>query len=111
MRLLLIITTNDVESVWNALRLANTSVECGNQVDIFLLGKGVEATCVRTREHDTQEQLNKFIENNGNLIGCGVCIESRKETMPFLLEVLNCEVGSMKILNSLITQADKVLTF
>lgn len=111
MHLLLIISTNDSENVWNALRLANTSLAFENKVSAFLLGRGVEATCIRTTEYDVQEQLNIFIENGGTLIGCGVCIESRKESMPFLLEILKCEVGSMQTLSTLVTEADKVLTF
>lgn len=111
MHLLLIISTSDAECVWNAFRLANTSLALDNKVDVFLLGKGVEATCIRTVEHDTQKQLNLFIENGGALIGCGVCIENRKESMPFLLEVLKCELGTMQALSDLVSKADKVLTF
>ncbi len=38
----LVIYSDDIETVWNALRLANFSKKQGDTVNIFLLGKGVE---------------------------------------------------------------------
>ena len=38
----MVIYSNDTETVWNALRLANYSKNQGDTVSIFLLGKGVE---------------------------------------------------------------------
>ena len=37
----IVIYSNDTETVWNALRLANYSKNQGDTVSIFLLGKGV----------------------------------------------------------------------
>ncbi len=38
----LVIYSNDVETIWNAIRFANFSKSKGDRVSIFLLGKGVE---------------------------------------------------------------------
>jgi len=38
----IIISSNDPETVWNAFRFANLSIKKGDEVKIFLLGKGVE---------------------------------------------------------------------
>jgi uncharacterized protein involved in oxidation of intracellular sulfur len=38
----MVIYSNDVETVWNAFRLANYSVKQGDTVQVFLLAKGVE---------------------------------------------------------------------
>lgn len=38
----IVVYSNDVETVWNALRLANHSSVEGDTVCVFLLGKGVE---------------------------------------------------------------------
>lgn len=38
----MVIYSNDNETVWNALRLANYAKNEGDTVSIFLLGKGVE---------------------------------------------------------------------
>jgi len=111
MKFLIVIYSNDPETVWNALRLANTSLAYDNEVKVFLLGKGVEAAAVSTLQHDVLEQLGLFSDNGGELIGCGVCCETRKVEMPFLLEQLKCEMGSMNQLHGLIAEADKALTF
>lgn len=111
MRIVIIIYSNDSETVWNAFRFANTSRAAGNQADIFLLGKGVEAAVVGTLQYDVMEQMRIFRNGGGGVIGCGLCCESRKAEMPFLVEELKCEIGSMNQLHSLVAEADKVLTF
>ena len=111
MNIAIVIYSNDPETVWNAFRLANTSLAYDNHVSVFLLGKGVEAILVSTLQYDIQEQLDIFRSTGGNMIGCGVCCESRKDEMPTLEEGLQCEMGSMQILYGLIANADKILTF
>ena len=111
MNLLLIITSNEAEKVWNAFRLANVSLAYENQVEIFLLGKGVEAATISTKQYDMQEQLDIFLEHGGNMTACSICCESRKEDMPLLLELLKCETGSMQVLHGLVENADKIITF
>lgn len=111
MKFLVIIYSNDSETVWNAFRFANTSMAYENSVSIFLLGKGVEAAMVSTLQYDVTEQISKFTDKGGILIGCGVCCENRKNEMPFLLELHQFEMGSMKQLYELVAEADKVITF
>ena len=41
MKLVIVLTTNHVETNWNALRLANLALKKGDDVSIFLLGEGV----------------------------------------------------------------------
>lgn len=111
MKFSVVIYSNDPETVWNAFRFANTSLAYDNQVSIFLLGKGVEASMVTTLQYDVQEQMEIFREQGGTLIGCGVCCESRRNEMPTLEESLHCELGSMQQLYALVAEADKVITF
>ena len=111
MKIVVVIDSNDAETVWNALQFATTSLVYDNQVTIFLLGSGVEAASVSTLTFDTHEQLELFRNNGGLLIGCGVCCESRKTEMPYLQAELKCETGSMQQLYVLVAEADKVLTF
>lgn len=111
MNIAVIISSNDPETVWNAFRLANTSLAYDNQVTVFLLGKGVEAGLIATLQFDIQEQMDLFRESKGNMIGCGLCCESRKDEMPSLKEGLQCEMGSMQQLYAVMAAADKVLTF
>jgi len=111
MHIAIIVYSNDSETVWNAFRFANISLAHDNHVDLFLLGKGVEAANISTLKYDIKEQIDIFCASDGNLIGCGGCCESRKVEMPFLLEGLKCEMGSMQQLYGLVAKADKVLTF
>lgn len=111
MKVVVVIHSNDSETVWNAFRFAITSLVYDNRVTVFLLGRGVEAASVSTLAFDTREQLDLFKENGGALIGCGVCCESRKNELPFLQEELKCEMGSMQQLYALTAEADLVLTF
>lgn len=111
MKVVVVVHSNDSETVWNAFRFASTSLVYDNHVTVFLLGRGVEAASVSTLTFDTREQLDLFKESGGVLIGCGVCCESRKNEMPFLQEELKCEMGSMQQLYALTAEADLVLTF
>ena len=111
MKLAVIIYSNEAETVWNALRLANSALGYDDEVTIFLLGKGVEYNEIHSIKFDVQEQIQIFNEFGGKMIGCGVCCESRTDTMPLLKEELSCEMGSMQNLYALIKDADKVLTF
>jgi uncharacterized protein involved in oxidation of intracellular sulfur len=107
----LIIYSNDAETVWNAFRLANTALAYEDEVTIFLLGKGVECNEIHSLKFDIQEQMSIFEEFGGKMIGCGICCESRTETMPLLLDELTCEMGSMQNLYALTKTADKIITF
>ena len=41
MKALFIISTDDAETAYNAMRLANVAVKKGDEVSVFMLGKGV----------------------------------------------------------------------
>ena len=111
MKVAIIISSNDAETVWNAFRFANTSLVYDDSVSVFLLGKGVEALTVSTLSFDIEEQLNLFNESGGKLIGCGVCCESRSDEMPGLVDSLSCDIGSMQTLYVLTKESDRVYTF
>ena len=111
MKILVIVSSNDPETIWNAFRFATTSLVYENDVTVFLLGRGVEAPLVGTIHFDVKEQIDLYRQNGGKLIGCGVCCETRRETMPTLKQELDCELGSMQQLYALVAEGDKVLTF
>jgi len=110
MKISIIIYSDDDETIWNGVRFGVTSLIYDNETSIFLLGKGVEALSENSL-FDIQEQIDLFRENDGVLIGCGVCVESRLDEMPNIKELLACEMGSMQDLYALVAEADKVITF
>lgn len=111
MKFCIIIQSKDTETVWNAFRFATTALIYDNDVTVFLLGHGVEAPTLGSLKFDIQSQMDTFKENGGTMIGCGVCCESRRDTMPMLESELNCEMGSMQTLYGLTVDADKVFNF
>jgi len=111
MKILCIVYSNEPETVWNAFRFANSCFSYDNQVNVFLLGKGVEAASISTLNFDVQEQIDIFNECGGVLVGCGVCCDNRKDEMPYLKEQLKCEMGSMQQLYAFVAEADKIVTF
>lgn len=60
MKLLFIISTNDAETVYNAMRLANLAVKKGDEVSVFMLGKGVLYEQISTEEFDVKGQIQAF---------------------------------------------------
>ena len=63
MNILFIINTDDAETVYNALRLANVGVEKGDEVNVFMLGKGVLFEQISSDQFHVDEQINKFRGN------------------------------------------------
>jgi len=59
-RMLIVITTNDSETAYNALRLANTGMSKGDEVSVFMLGKGVLFEQASREPFDVMEQVNQF---------------------------------------------------
>lgn len=60
MNVLVIIYSDDSETMYNAMRLANIGVEKGHEVSVFMLGKGVTFEQVDITEFDVMGQINKF---------------------------------------------------
>jgi uncharacterized protein involved in oxidation of intracellular sulfur len=102
----IVIYSNDVETVWNALRLANFSKSQGDTVSIFLLGKGVELDNLVKTENDIKEQSDSFIDGGGTILGCGTCLQSRKIEEPQV-----CKYSSMKDLYEIVRRNQIIMTF
>jgi uncharacterized protein involved in oxidation of intracellular sulfur len=60
MNVLIIICTNDGETVYNAMRLANVGVKKGDEVSVFMLGKGVLFEQTGSEQFDVMGQVNAF---------------------------------------------------
>lgn len=105
MKIGIIISQTDPETVWNALRFANTAILEEHQVKIFLLGKGVEIESIEGDKFNVKDQLGKLNQLGGTMLACGTCIKSRN--MQF--EV--CPILTMKDMLKLVVESDRVLTF
>jgi uncharacterized protein involved in oxidation of intracellular sulfur len=63
MHMLFIITTSDGETIYNAMRLANVGVKKGDEISVFMLGKGVLFEQAGTEQFNVMEQVNQFEGN------------------------------------------------
>ena len=106
MKLAVIISSNDAETCWNALRYANYSMSQKDEVKIFLMGKGVEYEKVSTEKFNTIEQAEKFLQSNGKIYACGTCIKAREQKESNL-----CPINSMTDLHEIVKESEKVVTF
>ena len=60
MNVLFIISTDDVEISYNAMRLANVAVQKGDDVSVFMLGRGVLFEQNNNDQFNAMEQINQF---------------------------------------------------
>jgi len=60
MKVLFIISTNDGERIYNAMRLANTGAKKGDEISVFMLGQGVTFETSGSEEFDVMGQMNQF---------------------------------------------------
>lgn len=102
----IVIYSNDIETIWNALRFANYSKNEGDTVSIFLLGKGVELDSLIYKDADLKEQSDNFLDQGGIILGCGTCLVSRKINEPHV-----CKFSSMGDLYDMVRRNKIVLTF
>ncbi|HFB83913.1 MAG TPA: sulfur reduction protein DsrE, partial [Thermodesulfatator sp.] len=93
-------------TAWQALRIANFALSKGDQVTIFLLGKGVTISEIDSDEFDIDEKLESFLDEGGRLIACGTAMKMHQISPSEL-----CPRGGRKDLYRLIWSSDKVLTF
>ena len=106
MKIGLIISNNDAETCWNAIRYANFCLGQKDMVKIFLIGKGVECEKISTEKFDVIEQLQTFFQGGGKIFACGTCIKSRSQKESNL-----CPINTLKELYEIVNESDKVITF
>jgi sulfur relay (sulfurtransferase) complex TusBCD TusD component (DsrE family) len=102
----IVLYSNDAETVWNAFRFANFALNNGDSVSLFLLGKGVEAQDIKSKDFDIKDQMNTFSEHGGKIMACGTCLRQRNSEGSKL-----CPVSSMNDLYEMVKTYDKILTF
>ncbi len=107
MRLGIIISTDDPETIWNVFRIANFSIKEGDEVKVFLIGKGVGYEKLSTEQFNLLEQAKEFVESEeAEILACGTCLELRDQESTGL-----CPVSTLEELHSLVKESDKILTF
>lgn len=105
MKLGMIITQVDAETVFNALRLALYSLEQGDEVRIFLSGKGVEVDQIDDPEFDVKGHARKVLDAGGQFFACGACLKLREAEGSDI-----CPLSTLKDHYEIIRDSDRVIT-
>jgi uncharacterized protein involved in oxidation of intracellular sulfur len=106
MRIGIIISQKDPETMWNAFRLGNFSLQKGHAVKVFLIGAGVECEEIDNEKFNVKEQIEKFIKNKGLIYACGTCLKSRQKESSSV-----CPMSSMQDLMNIVEESDKIISF
>jgi uncharacterized protein involved in oxidation of intracellular sulfur len=106
MKIGVIISSNDAETCWNAMRYANFAISQKDEIKIFFMGKGVEYQNISTEKFNTIEQGDKFLKAGGKIYACGTCIKSRQQEGTEM-----CPINTMKDMYDIVKESDKVVTF
>ena len=102
----LVISQTDPETVWNAFRFANFSINKGHKVRTFLIGKGVESVDIVHEDFNVMEEVNRYVDNKGEMFACGTCLVSRDKEGSKI-----CPMSTMNDLMELVEESDKVVSF
>ncbi|MCK4881902.1 MAG: DsrE family protein [Candidatus Omnitrophica bacterium] len=106
MKIGIIISCDDAETCWNALRYGNFCISQNDEVKVFFMGKGVEYQKISTDKFNTVEQAEKLFQSGGEIFACGTCIQSREQKGSAM-----CPISTMKDMDRIVKESDKVLTF
>ncbi len=106
MKLGILISQTEPETVFNALRLANYSLKQGDTVKIFLVGKGVELDQINDPKFNVREQAQAVLDAGGQFLACGTCLKLRQSGGSEI-----CPLSTLKDLYEIVRDSDKVIAF
>ena len=76
MQLSIVLSTDEAETAFNVLRLAAFALKQGDQVRLFLLGKGAEFDQIQDPKFDVSDQAKTFLTDGGTILACGTSSSS-----------------------------------
>lgn len=119
MKIGIIISTNEPETIYNAFRFANFSIkkEEKNEIKIFLIGQGVEIEDnnyftieIKGKKFDIMAEVKEFISLKGELFSCGTCVKIRQEYLRgYKMEI--CPISTMQDMYDIVKWSEKLITF
>jgi len=109
MRLSIVISRADPEVVYNALRLGQVAAGGGDEVEVFLVGRGAEMVDLRDCRFDLRQRSRAFREAGGTIRACGTLL--KLESLFHPAAAGQTPLATMKDLYASIAKADRVMTF
>lgn len=104
MKLGIIISQTDPETVFNTLRLALYSLQQSDEVRIFLSGKGVEIDRIEHPKFDVKTQAQKVLDAGGRFFACGSCLKLRNSNGSEL-----CPLSTLKDHYEIVRDSDRLV--
>jgi sulfur relay (sulfurtransferase) complex TusBCD TusD component (DsrE family) len=105
MKLGMVITHTDPETVFNALRLALYSLQQGDTVRIFLSGRGVEIDRIEDARFDVKTQARAVLDAGGEFLACGTCLRIRHAQGSEI-----CPISTLKDHYEVVRDSDRLVT-
>jgi uncharacterized protein involved in oxidation of intracellular sulfur len=105
MKLGIIITQTEPETVFNALRLALYAVKQGDEVKIFLSGRGVEIDKIEDARFNVKAEAEKFLAAGGKFLACGTCLKIRNSAGSEI-----CPLSTLKDHYEIVRDSDRLIT-
>jgi len=105
MKLGIVISQTDPETVFNVLRLALYSLQQGDQVRIFLSGRGVEIDRIADAKFDVKTQAQKVLDAGGQFFACGSCLKLRNAGGSEI-----CPLSTLKDHYEIVRDSDRLVT-
>ncbi|MCU0858219.1 MAG: DsrE family protein [Pontiellaceae bacterium] len=105
MKLGVVITQTDPETVFNVLRLALYSLKEGDSVKIFLSGRGVEIDRIEDPKFDVKSLAESVLTAGGLFFACGSCLKLRQSNGSEI-----CPLSTLKDHYEIVRDSDKLIT-
>jgi uncharacterized protein involved in oxidation of intracellular sulfur len=105
MKLGIVISQTEPETVYNVLRLALYSLQQGDQVRIFLSGKGVEIDGIETCAFNVKVEAQKVLDAGGEFLACGTCLKLRNSGGSEI-----CPLSTLKDHYEIVRDSDRLIT-
>ena len=105
MKLGIVITQTDPETVFNTLRLAEYSLEQGDEVRIFLSGRGVEIDQIQDPHFDVRGEAEAVLAAGGEFLACGSCLKLRDSEGSEI-----CPLSTLRDHYEVVRDSDHVIT-
>jgi len=101
-----VISSDDSETVWNAFRFGNFALAMGDEVKAFLMGKGVDVESLDADKFNVTEQVQVFVSSGGKIFACGTCLEIHQLEPSEIYTV-----SKLKDIHEIVKESDKIITF
>ncbi|MFQ5871436.1 MAG: DsrE family protein [Candidatus Geothermarchaeales archaeon] len=102
----IVLSTNDPETAWNAIRFGVSSLRKRHSVRVFLLGKGVEIEDLDGGTFDILTRLEDYIRAGGEILACGTCLKIRNKSGSRV-----CPISGLSDMLAIVEDSDRLLTF